>query len=318
MQTLLQDLRFALRQLRKSPGFAALAILTLAFGIGANTAMFTVVESVLLRPLPYAHADRLVRIGPPNGSGLSSTSWLNYRDIRDQTKTMDLLGCYAEDVGVVRGKDGSVSVVTPGVTPSLFRMIGARPLLGRTFTDEEGQPGAPKVAIISEGLWRNVLNSDPDILNHTIVVNGQARAVVGVMPRNFRFPESLGQDLQKGLWLPLQATPEMQNERGESFFLILGQLKPGVTLAQNRADLSAVVQRIQEIDPKESKGLSFKAIPYQESLTGPVAPVFMALLVAVGLVLLIACANVANLLIARCLVRQQEFAVRAALGAGQW
>ena len=318
MQTLLQDLRFALRQLRKSPGFAALAILTLAFGIGANTAMFTVVESVLLRPLPYADADRLVRIGPPNGSGLSSTSWLNYRDIRDQTKTMDLLGCYAEDVGVVRGKDGSVSVVTPGVTPSLFRMIGARPLLGRTFTDEEGQPGAPKVAIISEGLWRNVLNSDPDILNHTIVVNGQARAVVGVMPRNFRFPESLGQDLQKGLWLPLQATPEMQNERGESFFLILGQLKPGVTLAQNRADLSAVVQRIQEIDPKESKGLSFKAIPYQESLTGPVAPVFMALLVAVGLVLLIACANVANLLIARCLVRQQEFAVRAALGAGQW
>ena len=318
MQTLLQDLRFALRQLRKSPGFAALAILTLAFGIGANTAMFTVVENVLLRPLPYPHPDRLVRIGPPNGSGLSSTSWLNYRDIRDQTKTMDSLGCYAEDVGVVRGKDGSVSVVTPGVTPSLFRMIGARPLLGRTFTDEEGQPGAPKVAIISEGLWRNVLNSDPDILNHTIVVNGQARAVVGVMPRNFRFPESLGQDLQKGLWLPLQATTEMQNERGESFFLILGQLKPGVTLAQNRADLDAAVQRIHEIDSKESKGLSFKAIPYQESLTGPVAPVFMALLVAVGLVLLIACANVANLLIARCLVRQQEFAVRAALGAGQW
>src|SRR5271156_1388182 len=318
MQTLLQDLRFALRQLRKSPGFAALAVLTLAFGIGANTAMFTVVENVLIRPLPYAHPDRLVRIGPPYNGGLSNTSWLNYRDIRDQTRTMDSVGCYAEDVGVVRGKEGSVSVVTPGTTPSVFRMLGARPLLGRIFTEEESQPGAPKTAVISEGLWRNVLNSDPDILNHTIVVNGEARAVVGVMPRDFRFPESVGQDMQKGLWLPLQATPEMQNERGESFFLIIGELKPGVTMAQNRSDLSAVVQRIHELDPKGSKDLSFQAIPYREALTGPVAPVFMALLVAVGLVLLIACANVANLLIARCLVRQQEFAVRAALGAGQW
>jgi putative ABC transport system permease protein len=318
MQTLLQDLRFALRQLCKSPGFAALALLTLAFGIGANTAMFTVVESVLIRPLPYAHPERLVRIGPPNGSGLSSTSWLNYRDIRDKTTNMDLVGCYAEDVGVVRGKDDSVSVVTPGVTPSVFKMLGARPLLGRTFTEEEGQPGAPKTAVISEGLWRNVLNSDPEILNRTIVVNGQPRAVVGVMPRDFRFPESVGQDMQKGLWLPLQPTQEMQIKRGESLFLIIGELKPGVTMAQNRAELSTIVQRIHELDPKAASNLSFQVIAYQESLTGPVAPVFLALVVAVGLVLLIACANVANLLIARCLVRQQEFAVRAALGAGQW
>ena len=318
METLLQDLRFALRQLRKSPGFAALAVLTLAFGVGANTAMFTVVESVLIRSLPYAHPDRLVRIGPPNGGGLSNTSWLNYRDIRDQTTTMDSVGCYAEDVGVVRGKDGSVSVVTPGVTSSVFKMLGARPLLGRTFTEEEGQPGAPKTAVISEGLWRSVLNSDPEILNRTLVVNGQPRTVVGVMPRDFRFPESVGQDMQKGLWLPLQPTQEMQIKRGESIFLIIGELKPAVTMAQNRAELSAIVRRIHELDPKAASDLSFQAIPYQESLTGPVAPVFLALVVAVGLVLLIACANVANLLIARCLVRQQEFAVRAALGAGQW
>jgi putative ABC transport system permease protein len=318
MQTLLQDLRFALRQLHKSPGFAALAVLTLASGIGANTAMFTVIESVLMRPLPYAHPDRLVHIGSPNGSGLSNTSWLNYRDIRDQTTTMDLVGCYAEDVGVVRGKDGSVSVVTPGVTPSVFKMLGARPLLGRTFTEEEGQPGAPKTAVISEGLWRNVLNSDPEILNRTIVVNGLPRTVVGVMPHDFQFPESVGQDMQKGLWLPLQPTQEMQIKRGESLFLILGEVKPGVTMAQNRAELSSIVQRIHELDPKAASDLSFRAIRYQETLTGPVAPVFLALLVAVGLVLLIACANVANLLIARSLVRQQEFAVRAALGAGQW
>jgi hypothetical protein len=206
MQTLLQEFRFALRQLRHSPGFAVLAILTLAFGIGANTAMFTVIESVLLRPLPYAHADRLVRIGALIGGGLNNTSWLNYRDIRDQTKTLEAVACYGEDVGVVRSKEGSLSTVIPTVTPNVFSLLGARPILGRTFQDEEGQPGGPKTVLLSETLWRMGFDADPQIVNRTILVNGQPRTVVGVMPHGFRFPEDSGPDIDKGLWLPLQPT----------------------------------------------------------------------------------------------------------------
>src|SRR6185437_2541452 len=163
MTAFLQDLRYALRQLRKSPGFAALAIVTLGLGIGANTAMFTVVESVLLRPLPYAHSDRLVYIGPADQESLGSTSWVTYRDVATQARTLENGALYSEDVGVVQGKDGSQSVLTPGVTPNTFKLLGVPPLLGRTFTEDEGQPGGPQVVILSEGLWRQAFSADQGI-----------------------------------------------------------------------------------------------------------------------------------------------------------
>jgi putative ABC transport system permease protein len=317
LQTLLHDLRYALRQLRKTPGLTVLALLSLTLGIGANTAIFTIIESVLLRPLPYAHADRLVFIGPPGDKpGSEATSWLNYRDIAAQSKLLQYAAGYSEDVSVVEGKDGSQSVVAPRVTTNLFSMLGAHPLLGRTFTDAEGQTGGPSVVLLSEGLWRQTFAADPGIVGKVVKIGGTPHTVIGVMPTSFHFPEGMGPDLQKGVWLPVQPSGEMLKDRGYHFFEVLADLRPGVSIVQAQQELDAIGAHI----PAKDNGdvIRFRATPYQEVLTGPVRPVLYGLFGALALVLVIACANVSNLLIARCLGRQQEFAVRAALGGGRW
>jgi predicted permease len=297
-------------------GVAVLAILTLALGVGANAAIFTIIDSVLLRPLPYADSGRLVYLGPKaDKPSFNATSWLNFSDIRAQSKLLEAVSGYNEDVTVLSSQDTSVSVVSPHVTPSLFAMLGRSAMLGRTFTDVEGAPGGPPVVLLSEGLWRDKFHADPRILGKAVTLGNKPFTVIGVMPASFRFPEQLGLDLKKGVWLPLQPTPEMLKDRGYQFFQVVGKLRPGATLAQAQKELDAIAAHIPKSDHNDK--IEFSIFPYQEVLTGPVKPVLYALFGALGLVLLIACANVSNLLIARCLGRQQEFAVRAALGAGK-
>jgi putative ABC transport system permease protein len=312
-----RDLRYGARMLVKNPGFAAVAILTLALGIGANTAIFSVVNAVLLRPLPFDHAERLVRVLRTNsktGATGHSHSYPNFADLRALTSTCESLAAYndTDRTLMVGGMPERISGLD--VSAGLFHVLGTKTLLGRTFTSDDEQESGATVAIISHALWQHRLGSDPQVIGRQITLNGKSKTIVGVLPPQFQFP-FVNEDPE--YFVPLDPKGEMEVQRGANYLKVLARLKEGVTIEGAEAEFRTIAAQLEQQYPEEDTGSGLSLVSAQEDMVGNLRRSLLLLLGAVGFVLLVACANVANLQLARGAGRWRETAIRFALGAGR-